>query len=135
MFNIVTTRHWLDVNYYLSQVKSLIFISFHSERKRFILHFVLLFLFSFCMLILFNVALDKFIYFWRIYFPMFRVTNLKRKWSDYIKQNLQTKYTNLGNSFPEYFFVCVFSDFPSVVCWLQNELDFLHYSILPLDFL
>ena len=66
---------------------------------------------------------------------MFRVANLRRKWSDYIKQNLQTKSTNLGNSFPQYFFVGVFSDFPSVVCRLQNQLDFLHYSILSLDFL
>ena len=66
---------------------------------------------------------------------MFRVANLRRKWSDYIKQNLQTKSTNLGNSFPQYFLICVLGDFPSVVCWLQNELDFLHYSILSLDFL
>ena len=65
---------------------------------------------------------------------MLRVANLKRimiidKWK------LPIKFTNLGNSFPEYFFVGVFSDFPSVVCRLQNQLDLLHYPVLSLHFL
>ena len=48
---------------------------------------------------------------------MLRVANLKRnriidKWE------LPIQFTNLGNSFPEYFFVGVFSDLPSVIGWL-----------------
>ena len=43
--------------------------------------------------------------------------------------------THLGDGFPEYFLVGVFSYFPGIVGWLQNQFHLLHYSVLSLHFL